>query len=83
MSKCQINKYKAGGRCGGSENSAANGYTSAEYSAYLTKRGELDRLLSGTPQTGTVQPSQAIIKTAAPTSDRKKDIDMILNGDFE
>jgi len=77
MSKCQMNKYKAGGRCGGSSYSPSEGFKSEEYTAYLTKRQEQDRLFTAQP---VVQ--NAIVKTKAPTSDRKKDIDMILNGDF-
>ena len=92
MSKCQINKYKAGGRCGGTSSSASEGYTSAEFTAYLTKRQEQDRLFSGTASSQSVKPSQlattsaveskAIVTQMPQQIDRKKDIDDILNGDF-
>jgi hypothetical protein len=90
MSKCQINKYKAGGRCGGTSGSASEGYTSAEFTAYLTKRQEQDRLFSATATassassatTATAAESKAIVIQKPPQINRKKDIDDILNGDF-
>jgi len=90
MSKCQINKYKAGGRCGGTSASASEGYTSAEFTAYLTKRQEQDRLFGGaacsqsatTSATASALQSKAIVTQMPPRIDRKKDIDDILNGDF-
>jgi hypothetical protein len=86
MSKCQMNKYKAGGRCGGTSASASEGYTSAEFTAYLTKRQEQDRLFSGTAPASacatTKSESKAIVIQMPPRVDRKKDIDDILNGDF-
>ena len=85
MSKCQINKYKAGGRCGGTSASASEGYTSAEFTAYLTKRQEQDRLFSATASSATTAiatESKAIVIQKPPQIDRKKDIDDILNGDF-
>ena len=89
MSKCQMNKYKAGGRCGGTSASASacgsEGYTSAEFTAYLTKRQEQDRLFSGTASASacaTKSESKAIVIQMPPRVDRKKDIDDILNGDF-
>jgi hypothetical protein len=87
MSKCQMNKYKAGGRCGGTSAPAcaSEGYTSAEFTAYLTKRQEQDRLFSGAgtaPACATKPESKAIVIQMPPRIDRKKDIDDILNGDF-
>ena len=89
MSKCQINKYKAGGRCGGTSASASEGYTSAEFTAYLTKRQEQDRLFSGTASsassattTAAAAESKEIVIQKPPQINRKKDIDDILNGDF-
>jgi hypothetical protein len=83
-----MNKYKAGGRCGGTSASASEGYTSAEFTAYLTKRQEQDRLFSGTATcsqsatTSSTAESKAIVIQKPPQIDRKKDIDDILNGDF-
>jgi len=94
MSKCQINKYKAGGRCGGTTASASEGYTSAEFTAYLTKRQEQDRLFSATATASSASSassastataaaeSKAIVIQKPPQFNRKKDIDDILNGDF-
>lgn len=94
MSKCQMNKYKAGGRCGGTSGSASGseGYTSAEFTAYLTKRQEQDRLFGASASAcaasasasacATKSESKAIVIQMPPRVDRKKDIDDILNGDF-
>ena len=86
-----MNKYKAGGRCGGTSASASacgsEGYTSAEFTAYLTKRQEQDRLFgasstaTATATAATAESKAIIIQTPARV-DRKKDIDDILNGDF-
>lgn len=91
MSKCQMNKYKAGGRCGGTSASASacasEGYTSAEFTAYLTKRQEQDRLFgasataNASASAATAESKAIVIQTPARV-DRKKDIDDILNGDF-
>jgi hypothetical protein len=90
-----MNKYKAGGRCGGTSGSpasasASEGYTSAEFTAYLTKRQEQDRLFGGTAPASACAPacpatkseSKAIVIQMPGRTDRKKDIDDILNGDF-
>jgi len=80
MSKCQMNKYRAGGRCGGTSSTPSEGFKSEEYTAYLHRRQEQDRMF-----TAPIKPpcqSTAIVKVNA-TSDRKKDIDMILYGDCE
>jgi len=86
MSKCQMNKYKAGGRCGGTSASASacasEGYTSAEFTAYLTKRQEQDRLFGASATATATAESKAIVIQTPARVDRKKDIDDILNGDF-
>jgi hypothetical protein len=80
MSKCQMNKYKTGGRCGGSQGSSSDGYKPAEYTAYLTKRQEQDRLFNGIQQETTIVERKPESKPD-PKTNRKNDIDLILSGE--
>jgi hypothetical protein len=88
MSKCQKNKYAAGGKCGSMSGSAngscsTNPEVNSNFAALLASREKQDALLFSNTQPKTLEPkhsvSQAIIikKTIA-----KSDIDTVLEGDF-
>ena len=97
MSKCQMKKYAAGGKCGSMSSSSAEQGSkdgvkevNAKLSAALAERAKQDALFS-LPATVSAkqqqqQPVQAIVvrQAAAPTTQQKySDIDLILSGDFQ
>ena len=82
MSKCQKNKYAAGGKCGsmsGSGPCATNpqqvGEVNTSFAALLASREKQDLLFSNTPKQPTQQAIISVKKIA------KSDIDTILEGD--
>jgi hypothetical protein len=90
MSKCQKNKYAAGGKCGSmgsSETRGPNPEINGNFAALLASREKQDSLFS-TQHTPIAQPVQTqkieqreraiIIKKAIV----KSDIDIVLEGDF-
>ena len=89
MSKCQMNKYRAGGRCGGSvatdrgggEASSAK-VVSGALANLMAAREQQDRAFAPADAPAKVT-SQAIVKQVAqPRPEKKECIDIILNGDF-
>lgn len=86
MSKCQMNKYKAGGRCGGSatdryEASSAKAVSGA-LANLMAAREQQDRAFAPADPAAKVT-SQAIVKQVAqPRPEKKECIDIILGGDF-
>jgi hypothetical protein len=91
-----MNKYKTGGRCGGSTTTSSESSTnSAEFSAFLRKREEQDRLFapaipSSAPEKVVIpslskSPNQetTLVISQKPQQDKKSIIDTILNGDME
>jgi hypothetical protein len=85
MSKCQMNKYRAGGRCGGSATDRGGGGEASSAKAVsgalanlMATREQQDRAFAPANVT-----SQAIVKQVAQQRPEKKEcIDIILNGDF-
>lgn len=89
MSKCQMNKYRAGGRCGGSvatdrgggEASSAK-VVSGALANLMAAREQQDRAFAAADAAAKVT-SQAIVKQVAqPRPEKKECIDIILGGDF-
>jgi len=91
MSKCQKNKYAAGGKCGsmGSESRGPNPEVNSNFAALLASREKQDLLFSNThaPITQPVQKIEQrerereraiVIKKKL----SKSDIDTVLEGDF-
>jgi hypothetical protein len=89
MSKCNMNKFKPGGRCGGDSGACAKenpSGVSSSYSALLAARDAQDRSFA-TPALKQMfeaaQPQQqAIILAKKPVVDKQKIMDMILQGDM-
>lgn len=81
MSKCQKNKYAAGGKCGsmGSSDAKNNSEINGNLAALLASREKQDALLFRSEAPESKNNSQAIIvkKTIS-----KSDIDIVLEGDF-
>lgn len=84
MSKCQMNKYRAGGRCGGSAADRGSGEASSAkvvsgaLANLMAAREQQDRAFAPAAVT-----SQAIVKQVAqPRPEKKECIDIILGGDF-
>ena len=84
MSKCQMNKYRAGGRCGGSATDRGSGEASSAkvvsgaLANLMAAREQQDRAFASAKVT-----SQAIVKQVAqPRPEKKECIDIILGGDF-
>ncbi len=88
MSKCQMNKYRAGGRCGGSAADRGSGEASSAKAVsgalenLMATREQQDRAFAAADAAAKVT-SQAIVKQVAQQRPEKKEcIDIILNGDF-
>jgi hypothetical protein len=91
MSKCQMNKYKAGGRCvsttitASKECSSSVSSTSAAMASLLAAREQQDRLFapSATVSTEVPQKSSIVVRKSQEGSiDKKACIDLILGGDI-
>lgn len=94
MSKCQMNKYRAGGRCGGSAQPGRGGdeassakVVSGALANLMAAREQQDRVFAPGPEAAAVkqpqQQQQALVTQVAPQRPEKKEcIDIILNGDF-
>jgi hypothetical protein len=94
MSKCQMNKYRAGGRCGGSvatdrgggEASSAK-VVSGALANLMAAREQQDRAFAPVAPPVPAPPAQvtshALVKQVAqPRPEKKECIDIILAGDF-
>ena len=89
MSKCNMNKFKPGGRCGGDSVPVKKEDTqgvSSSYSALLAARDAQDRSFA-TPALKQMfeaakPEQQAIIIAKKPVIDKQKIMDMILQGDM-
>jgi len=92
MSKCQMNKYRAGGRCGGSAADRGSGEASSAkvvsgaLANLMAAREQQDRAFASADAAADAAAkvtSQAIVKQVAqPRPEKKECIDIILNGDF-
>jgi hypothetical protein len=84
MSKCQKNKYAAGGKCGSMSNSAGgkcgamsnSAGANGDLSALIASREKQDALLLSNT---TITEKKAIVPHKTAT---KSDIDTVLDGDF-
>ena len=95
MSKCGINRYKAGGRCGSFETSVkGNGEDGPQigtsFAAMLAAREAQDASFKApvkqyaTPALTQAVATQAVVlKQPQLANSKQKDIDMILQGDFD
>ncbi len=85
MSKCQMKKFMPGGRCGGSSSltqpTLQSNEVSNAYSNLLASRTQQDNQLFSTQSSTSlvVLPKKESTNTS---SQRAKDIDLILSGDF-
>jgi len=88
MSKCQKNKYAAGGKCGSMsdctrgqnpESLASFGEINGSFQALLASREKQDLLLSAKAETQPKAAAQAIVLKKVIS---KSDIDTVLEGDF-
>ena len=90
MSKCQMNKYRAGGRCGGSAQPGRESHASIVSGALanlMAAREQQDRAFAPVappvPAPPTQVTSHALVKQVAqPRPEKKECIDIILDGDF-
>ena len=93
MSKCQMNKYRAGGRCGGSAQPGRGGGEASSASVVsgalanlMAAREQQDRVFAPGPEAAAVaaaKQQQALITQVSPPRPEKKEcIDIILGGDF-
>ena len=89
MSKCQMNKYKAGGRCvstaATTSKECSGASTSAAMASLLAAREQQDRLFAPTATMSTEVPQKSSIvirKSQEGSIDKKACIDVILGGDF-
>jgi len=89
MSKCQMNKYRAGGRCGGSAQPGRDSHASVVSGALanlMAAREQQDSVFAPAPApeaAAVAAKQQSIIKQVAPPRPEKKEcIDIILGGDF-
>jgi len=83
MSKCQKNKYAAGGKCGSMSGSLENreqvGQVNTSFAALLASREKQDLLFSAKIEQKALEP-KAIVPIQKKLS--KSDIDTVLEGDF-
>lgn len=95
MSKCQKNKYAAGGKCGsmGSlenrgqnpEHLATFGEVNSNFAALLASREKQDLLFTTQPQANSPMSKVPISQAIVPIQKKKaykSDIDTVLEGDF-
>lgn len=85
MSKCQMNKYRAGGRCGGSAQPGRDSHTSVVSGALanlMAVRDQQDRVFAPAPGAAKQQQQALITQVAPPRPEKKECIDIILGGDF-
>ena len=92
MSKCNMNKFKAGGRCGGDSSSgtSAKGDTqgvATSFSALMAARDAQDRAFTAPTVIASARPAvipteQAIVIVKKPIADKQKIMDLILQGDM-
>lgn len=90
MSKCQMNKYRAGGRCGGSAQPGRESHgtiVSGALANLMAAREQQDRAFAPVAPPVPAPPAQvtshALVKQVAPPRPEKKEcIDIILGGDF-
>ena len=86
MSKCQMNKYKAGGRCGGEATAERGGGEASNAKAVsgalanlMAAREMQDRAFAPLPAK---QEALVVKQVAQPRPEKKECIDIILAGDF-
>jgi hypothetical protein len=88
MSKCQMNKYKAGGRCGGQgSRGQASEFSSSDASTALSRliaaREAQDNCVKGVACVAPVSSSSSqLVVQQKPVQDKKSCIDIIMAGDI-
>lgn len=87
MSKCQMNKYKAGGRCGGGDSRAPSEFSSSDASTALSRllaaREAQDNCVKGVGCAAPVSSSSLqLVVQQKPVQDKKSCIDIIMAGDI-
>jgi len=92
MSKCQVNKYRPGGRCGGdAPKQTSNPEFNSSLASLLQQRERQDAMFTGTgaaPAPAPVNPQKnqvAIVETKpkATALDKQAYIQLVLDGDYE
>ena len=92
MSTCRIQKYKAGGRCGGDQSGgqSKNGSLSNEFASLLNARSSQDAMFSQAPQAQAEahvqqkqQKQQQLVVRQSTKNTLSTDVDTILAGDYE
>ena len=89
MSKCQMNKYKAGGRCGGQgSRGQASEFSSSDASTALSRliaaREAQDNCVKGVAcaAVAVAAKEQQLVVQQKPVQDKKSCIDIIMAGDI-
>ena len=82
-----MNKFKAGGRCGGDSSSGASAKgdtqgVATSFSALMAARDAQDRALTAPTVKETTPNQQAIVIAKKPIADKQKIMDFILQGDM-
>lgn len=90
MSKCNMNKFKAGGRCGGDSGTSAKEDTQgvkSSFAALMAARDAQDRAFTAPAPALVIQEvtptQQAIVIAKKPIADKQKIMDLILQGDMD
>jgi hypothetical protein len=94
MSKCQVNKYRPGGRCGGdAPKQTSNPEFNSSLASLLQQRERQDAMFTGAPAPAAapaapVNPQKnqvAIVETKpkATALDKQAYIQLVLDGDYE
>ena len=85
MSKCQMNKYRAGGRCGGSAQPGRESHgtiVSGALANLMAAREQQDRAFAPISAPAQVTSHALVKQVAQPRPEKKECIDIILGGDF-
>ncbi len=93
MSKCQMRKFMAGGRCGGStggsdsnrgnESSLSSAYSNLMQQRALQEKGVFQQpSFTSETNTNSLQLVKKVEEKLSNSSQRARDIDFILNGDM-
>lgn len=92
MSKCQMNKYRAGGRCGGGsaqpDRDSHASVVSGALANLMAAREQQDRAFAPAPESAKQLHQQAnqqqalVTQVAPPRPEKKECIDIILGGDY-
>ena len=81
MSKCQMNKYAAGGKCGSMSSSSASPSGTLNIAALMAQREKDDMFFSAKAPSPSPSPLQQEQQLIVKKKDNQSDIDIILGGD--